>query len=62
MCSEKTTLFRWKPDWEAAAEAWNDAANKYRTIKMTSEASNAFKRAAEAYAKARLYVFFCFLP
>ena len=46
-----TTLTRWKPDYEAAAAAYEEAGSKFRAKGRTKEAMLAFEKCAEANGK-----------
>ena len=46
-----TTLTRWKPDYEAAAAAYEEAGSKFRAKGRTKDAMLAFEKCAEANGK-----------
>ena len=57
MENTKTTLFRWKPDWEAAAAGFEQAARKYQKLGDVNlpNAIDAFKGASDAHVQLGRY-------
>ncbi|XP_023224397.1 gamma-soluble NSF attachment protein-like [Centruroides sculpturatus] len=51
----KTSLFKWKPDYDSAANEYSKAATCFKTVKAYEQCKDALMRAADCYAKNRSY-------
>lgn len=47
----KTSFFKWKPDWEAAAELYDKAGLAFRLAKDFDAAVSAYRQAAAAHSQ-----------
>jgi Soluble NSF attachment protein, SNAP len=50
----KTTLFRWKPDWEGAAQHFDDAGDAYKGARHGKSAARSYLKAAHAFTELQL--------
>jgi gamma-soluble NSF attachment protein len=54
--SASKSLFKWKPDWDQASKAYEQAGNAFKNAKNWHRARDAYRKAAEAFAHADSYV------
>jgi len=50
----KTTMFRWKPDWDNAQPLYEKAATCFKTAKIYDKAKYAYKKSAECFVGMKL--------
>ena len=49
LVSLKTTMFKWKPDWELASEEFDKAGKQFSLAKNHAKAIESFKLASNAH-------------
>ena len=55
--SLKTSLLKWKPDYELAADSYNKAATCFITAKELQKAKDCLYKASDCYKQTKAYPF-----